>query len=152
MSPTKNRNHDWAAFWLKRGKKKPLGNFLNYLVGYNVRKESRASLCKLGSWNIRLQQDTSAFVFREAESRGCRLAECCLSLCPAASQSSHYSLDRGQNIHNYQWEICYYQSLLWPPNKFSTGIESPSFPIHSHSSVPTTCTEISWRFLLVQNC
>lgn len=42
---------NWAAFWLKRGKKKekPLGNFLNYLVGSNVRKESRAPLCKLGS-------------------------------------------------------------------------------------------------------
>lgn len=41
---------NWAAFWLKRGKKeKPLGNFLNYLVGYDVRKESGGSLCKLGS-------------------------------------------------------------------------------------------------------
>lgn len=111
---------------------------------YSVRKETGGSLCKLRSWNIRLEQDTSAFVFiSEAGSRWCRLAECYLCLCSAASQRGHYSLGHGQNILNYQWAICYCQPLLWPPNKFSAGME----PLFLPSTVISQCQNLALKFL-----
>lgn len=113
-------------------------------MGYNVKKESRASLCKLGSWNIRLHQDTSAFVFiNEAGSRWCRSAECCLSPCPAASQSSHYSLDHGQNIHTISEKFAAVSPCFDHQINSALGWSHFFFP----STVTPQCQHLALKFL-----